>query len=58
MKKKTTQYFDFNDESDGEMGSSPQYLEEGHPLDEIDSLHSYFAERTKNSNKPRRKMAK
>jgi hypothetical protein len=58
MKKKTTNYFDFNDESDGDMGSSPQYWEEGHPLDEIDSLHSYFAEKKKDSSKPRRKMAK
>ena len=58
MKKKTTNYFDFNDESDGDMGSSPQYLEEGHPLDEIDSLHSYFSEKKKDSSKPRRKMAK
>ena len=58
MKKKVNHYFDFNDESDVDIGSSPQYLEEGHPMEEVEGLNDYFSQRNKNSSKPRRKMAK
>jgi hypothetical protein len=39
MKKKTNFYFDFDQESDGDIGSSPLYLEEGHPFEEVEGLH-------------------
>jgi hypothetical protein len=40
---KTDHFFNFADEGSDEDGSSPQYLEEGVALENIDQLNDYYA---------------